>query len=223
MNLKMNEMLKLGLTLMVVTLIAALALALTNHYTVYQIEMQKEFAIKKSLNKVILADSFSEEELYYDAYDEEKNMIGRVLKVEAPGYSSIIIALVGINLENKITGIDVVSQQETPGLGANIEKENFLKQFIGKGEEELQLKKDDGSIDAVTGATVSSRAITDGVKKLIEDCACDSVTGASPEGNYTEENDLITEVSAEINYAEENGSITEVILINSNGEGNGTE
>lgn len=202
-------MLKLGLTLMVVTLIAALALALTNHYTAYQIEMQKELAIKESLNKVIEADSFSEEELYYDAYDKDENMIGRVLKVEAPGYSSIISALVGIDLKNKITGIDVVSQQETPGLGANIKKENFLKQFIGKGEDELELKKDGGSIDAVTGATISSRAITDGVKKLIDECACDAVTSASPEENHTEETDSITEASVEINYTEENGSITE--------------
>ena len=196
---KMNEMLKLGLTLMVVTSIAALALALTNHYTVYQIEMQKELAIKASLNKVMVADSFSEEELYYDAYDKEENFIGRVLKVEAQGYSSIIIALVGINLENKITGIDVVSQQETPGLGANIEKENFLKQFIGKGEDELQIKRDGGEIDAVTGATISSRAITDGVKRLIGECACDAVTSASPEGNYTEENGSITETILEGN------------------------
>ena len=218
MNLKMNDMLKLGLTLMVVTLIAALALALTNHYTVYQIEMQKELAIKESLNKVIVADSFSEEEQYYDAYDEEENMIGRVLKVEAPGYSSIIIALAGIDLENKITGIDVVSQQETPGLGANIEKENFLKQFIGKGEDELKLKKDGGEIDAITGATISSRAITDGVRVLMEECACDGITGASPEGNHTEEVDSVTEASPEGNHTEEVDSVTEA-----SPEGNHTE
>lgn len=164
----MNEIIKLGVTLMIVTLIASLALALTNQYTAPKIEKQRELAIKESLNRVISADSFSEKEKYYDAYDKDKKLIGRVLKIEALGYSSIINALVGIDLENKITGIDIVSQQETPGLGANIEKEDFLKQFIGKTKEELKIKKDGGKIDAITGATISSRAITDGVVKSIE-------------------------------------------------------
>jgi len=190
----MNEAIKLGITLMSITLIASLALALTNHYTAPQIEMQKELAIKESLNRVITADSFSEKNGYYDAYDKDGKLIGRVLKVEVAGYSSIINALAGIDLGNKITGIDIVSQQETPGLGANIEKESFLEQFIGKTKEEMKIKKDNGEIDGVTGATISSRAITDGVKKMIEECACDGITGATPEANYTEIN--ITEENA---------------------------
>jgi len=187
----MNETIKLGITLMLVTLIAALGLALTNQYTAYKIEMQKQSAIKESLNKVIEAESFEEDEDgNYEAYDKEKKLIGKALKIQAPGYSSLIEALVGIDLENKITGIDIVSQQETPGLGANIEKESFLKQFIGKTEDVLKIKKDGGNIDAVTGATISSRAITDSVRKMIEECPCelDGVTGASPKGNHTETN-----------------------------------
>jgi electron transport complex protein RnfG len=91
-----------------------------------------------------------------------------VIKVEATGYSSVISSLVGLDLDNKIIGIEVLSQQETAGLGANIAKESFLKQFIGKTKEELKIKKDGGQIDAITGATISSRAITDGVRKKIE-------------------------------------------------------
>lgn len=186
---------------MIVTLIASLALALTNHYTAPQIELKEELAVKESLNKVITADSFSEKDIYYDAYDKDGKLIGRVLKIEAPGYSSIINALVGIDLENKITGIDIIDQQETPGLGANIEKEDFLNQFIGKTKDLLKIKKDGGEIDAVTGATISSRAITNGVRKKIEECLCDAITGASPEANYTEEeNALKTKTSPETNY-----------------------
>ena len=195
----MKETIKLGITLMIVTLIASLALAITNHYTAPQIETQKGLAIKESLNKVITADSFEEKEGYYDAYDKDKGLIGRVLKVEAPGYSSIIQALVGINLENEIMGIDIVSHQETPGLGASIEKESFLKQFISKGKEELKIKKDDGEIDAVTGATISSRAVTDAVRKMMEQCPCDAITAASPK-NHTEENESIEEI-AELDQA----------------------
>lgn len=182
----MNETMKLGITLMTVTLIASIALALTNQYTAPQIEMQKELAIKESLNKVISADSFQEKDGYYDAYDKDGKLMGRVLKIEAPGYSSIINVLAGINLENKITGIDIISQQETPGLGANIKKESFLQQFIGKTEEGVKIRKDGGEIDAVTGATISSRAIADGVRSMIEECACNAITSASSKENYTQ-------------------------------------
>lgn len=184
----MNETMKLGIILMIVTLIASIALALTNRYTTPQIEIQKELAVKESLNKVIKADSFSEKDGYYEAYDKDRKLIGRVLKVEAPGYSSIINALVGIDLYNKVTGIDVVSQQETPGLGANIEKDSFLKQFIGKTKEDLRIEKDGGKIDAITGATISSRAITDGVRGMIEKCPYDSIPNASQKTNYTQKN-----------------------------------
>lgn len=164
----MNETAKLGITLMVVTLIASLALALTNYYTAEKIVEQKDIAIRESLQKVIDADNFEEKDGYYEAYKEEQ-LIGKVLKVEAQGYSSIISALVGVDLDNKITGVDIVSQEETPGLGANIEKPEFLSQFQDKGAEDMLLKKDGGEIDAVTGATISSRAITDGIKGSLEE------------------------------------------------------
>ena len=186
----MTEVIKLGITLMIVTIIAGAALALTNHLTAPQIEIQKELVIKESLNKVIEADSFKEEDKYYNAYDKDEKLIGKVLKIEAPGYSSIINALVGINLDNSIIGVDVISQQETPGLGANIEKDTFLQQFIGKTRDNLKIKKDGGEIDAVTGATISSRAITDEIRKMMEECPCevDGLTSASPQAEYEETN-----------------------------------
>ncbi len=199
----MNENLKLGLTLMAVTLIAALALAITNEFTAPQIEIQKELATKESLNTVMSADSFNQTEGTYEAYNDKGESIGKVFKVEASGYSSIITALVGIDTEGRITGVDIVSQQETPGLGANVEKESFLSQYIGKIASEVLLKKDGGTIDAITGATISSRALTNGIKAAIESdkpatpeevavlnstaqnkssalVAADSVTSASP-------------------------------------------
>jgi len=164
----MNETIKLGLTLMLISLAAGGALAITNYSTTKQIELQKELALKESLNKVIKAESFQEKGSYYNAYAQDGNLIGRVLKITAPGYSSLISAVVGIDLENKITGIDIVSQQETPGLGAKITEEDFLGQFIGKGKESLKVKKDSGEIDAVTGATISSRAVTNSIRDAIE-------------------------------------------------------
>jgi electron transport complex protein RnfG len=174
----MNDMIKLGLTLMIVTLIAGAGLALTNHYTAPQIKIQKESAINEALNKVIDADSFEEVEDYYEAY-KESELVGKVSRIEAQGYSSTIIALVGLDKDNKITGVDVIEQQETPGLGANIEKESFISQFIGKTKDSLMIKKDGGEIDAITGATISSRAITKSIKDKIEEFYGDAITSAS--------------------------------------------
>jgi len=177
----MKETIKLGLTLMVVTLIAALVLALTNYYTVQKIELQKGSAVKESLQKVILADSFKEMNGWFAAFDSEGNLVGRVAKVEVPGYSSVIEALVGVDLEARITGVDIVNQQETPGLGANIEKEEFLEQFRGKTMNMIKIKKDGGEIDAVTGATISSRAITDSIRSTVIGYTgeVDALTGAT--------------------------------------------
>jgi len=164
----MNEILKLGLTLMIASMIAGAALAFTNYFTSQKIEEQRMLASKDSLSKVMTADSFEERDGYYEAYDKNKKVIGKVLKVQIKGYASIISALVGVDSNNKITGIEIISQAETPGLGANIIKEDFLNQFIGKTKEDLKIKKDGGKIDAITGATISSRSVTNGIRSALE-------------------------------------------------------
>lgn len=164
----MNETLHLGITLMVISLVAGTALALTNYFTAPIIESQKESAMKKSLNQVIKADSFKENNAYSAAYDSQGNPVGKVLKVAVKGYSSIINAIVGVDNGNKVTGIEIISQQETPGLGTRIVESSFLNQFIGKSVDGLKIKKDGGKIDAITGATISSRAITNGVRQAID-------------------------------------------------------
>jgi electron transport complex protein RnfG len=58
--------------------------------------------------------------------------------------------------------------KETPGLGVRVTEKWFKKQFSGKKEKEVLLKKDGGTIDAITSATISSRAVTNGTIKGIE-------------------------------------------------------
>ncbi|MBU0614561.1 MAG: RnfABCDGE type electron transport complex subunit G [Nanoarchaeota archaeon] len=174
----MNEQLHLGITLMIVTLIAGGALALTNQYTSDQIEKQKELALTTALNKVIDADSFESVGNDYVAY-KDSQVVGKVMMIEVSGYASMIKALVGVDNDNKITGIDVLEQAETPGLGAKIASEEFKGQFMGKSSDALAIRKDGGNIDAITGATISSRAITNAVKSALE--GADAITTASPE------------------------------------------
>ncbi len=107
--------------------------------------------------------------------------IAKIYEIDAPGYSSIIELLVGVDNDGEIIGIKVLSQSETPGLGANIVKEEYLKQYIGKKQAEIKLNKDGGEIDAITGATITSRAVANNVHDSIITTEADGVTAATDE------------------------------------------
>jgi Na+-translocating ferredoxin:NAD+ oxidoreductase subunit G len=106
--------------------------------------------------------------------EAKKQPGGYVFIAKGKGYSSVIETMVGVGLDGKITGNKILSQQETPGLGTKViesrPNENnpswFTGQFVGKSaEDNLKVKKDGGEIDAVTGATVTPRAITNSINK----------------------------------------------------------
>jgi len=96
--------------------------------------------------------------------------IGGVLAASIQGYSGTILSFVGLDRTNVITGVKVLSQSETPGLGAKIAEERFLKQFRGLSPAEVALRRDDpaGKIDAVTAATISSRALTVSLRRSLD-------------------------------------------------------
>jgi electron transport complex protein RnfG len=131
---------------------------------------QKNIEEQKALKTVFAdAEEFKEKEEYYMAY-KDNEISGYILKIYARGYSSTIEMLVGFDTKGLIKGVAVLSQSETPGLGARIveiksgEKEPwFLKQFKGKLAGDLNLDK----INAITGATISSRAVTEAVKNSV--------------------------------------------------------
>ncbi len=97
--------------------------------------------------------------------------IGRVLAASTQGYSGPIVGLVGLDGSGVVSGVRVLLQTETPGLGAKISTAGFLGQYQGKKAGEVALKKDDpaGRIDAITAATISSRALTNAVRKAIQE------------------------------------------------------
>ncbi len=88
------------------------------------------------------------------------------------GYSGLIKLMVGFRSDGSIYNLSVLEHQETPGLGAKIEKNksDFAKQFINKNPEQysLQVKKDGGDVDAITAATISSRAYCTAVERAYE-------------------------------------------------------
>lgn len=85
------------------------------------------------------------------------------------GYGGRIELMVGIDKDGVIKNIEVVSHAETPGLGSKIRDEEFVKQFLGRKvtAAPLQVKKDGGDVDAISGATISSRAFCEAVQQAI--------------------------------------------------------
>lgn len=83
------------------------------------------------------------------------------------GFAGRIEIMVGFTTDNKIFNIKVMEQKETPGLGTKMTEPLFLNQFYGKNLENFKLivKKDGGDVDAITAATISSRAFCDALSK----------------------------------------------------------
>jgi len=83
------------------------------------------------------------------------------------GYGGTIRILVGIAPDNTVQGLEILQQMETPGLGAKITEPSFTDQFKGKiiGTTKWKVKKDGGDIDAITGATISPRAVLDALRE----------------------------------------------------------
>ena len=105
---------------------------------------------------------------------------GYVFIAQEDGYSSTIETIIGVDINGTITGVKILFQQETPGLGDKIEEIRsgesvpwFLHQFVGKpASYNFNVTQDGGNIDAVSGATISSRTVAKsvikGLKKLLE-------------------------------------------------------
>jgi electron transport complex protein RnfG len=90
-----------------------------------------------------------------------------VVLVSPSGFGGEINMAVGIDKDNKVTGVSIISMSETSGLGGNASSPDFLSQYAG-GSGKFAVSKDGGEIDALTGATVTSRAVTQGVNSALE-------------------------------------------------------
>ncbi len=95
--------------------------------------------------------------------------IGYIAETYGKGYSSYINILVAVDKDFKVKGINILHHAETPGLGDEIEKAYFKDQYKGKAIEQLTVVKIEGTdkILAISGATISSRAVTNGIKDAV--------------------------------------------------------
>ncbi len=85
------------------------------------------------------------------------------------GFGGDIKLMVGYDLrEDKLAGIEVVSHKETPGVGARVTEDQFKTQFKGREiDAKFFIKNEGGEVDAVSGATISSRGVCEAIRKSI--------------------------------------------------------
>ena len=102
---------------------------------------------------------------YNLAYDEVGNVVGCAINVAPVGFGGPITIKVGFDVNGVIWNTKVLSQAETPGLGAKCVEPSFSDQFKGwnPAEKNLAVKKDGGDVDAITASTITSRAYADGL------------------------------------------------------------
>lgn len=183
MNDIVKKIITYAITLTVVTSIASGSLAYTYSITKDRIEKMKiaeqVSAVKEvckgeadRLNVVrddkALKTALKNEQETKAVYRVEQNgeTVAYGILVTSRGYGGPMSIMVGIDAQGKVMGVKVIEQKETPGLGDKVTaSDEFLKQFLGKSiEDAVEVKKD---IQAVSGATISSKAVTSGVRSAL--------------------------------------------------------
>lgn len=163
----MKDALRFGFILGIICIVAAGLLAGVDILTKPKILAQEKLEEELSLKAIFpLAAEFNEireggETAYFKVIDSSGKIIGVAFTASAKGYAGEIKTLAGMSNDGKIAAIKIISHNETPGLGSRITAANFTDRFKGKDD----LSK----VEAITGATISSKAVIDSVRKKAEE------------------------------------------------------
>jgi electron transport complex protein RnfG len=161
-----------------IALVSALGLSFTFTSTkeaIAQVEIKRTLAALKQVLPEFDNNPYNEryslepeKELEFFPAKKDNQLIGTAVKTYSDkGFNERIWLMVGFDKNNRIYNISVLSHTETPGLGSKMANPKFKNQFKGKDPATFKLKviKDGGAIDAITAATVSSRAFCDAIVK----------------------------------------------------------
>lgn len=181
-KLNIGELIKVGLILFAITAISAAMLAFVNGKTAPLIA-ENDIIKEQTALKTVMPDAadFKQEDItsdlealtdgkgeinkIYTALDGAGNAMGACVITETSGYDIGIQTVTGVDKDLKITGIDIISMNETPGLGAKANNDDFKAQYTGKAYEVGVSKTGatDTDIQAISGATKTSKGVTNGV------------------------------------------------------------
>lgn len=163
--------------LLAICIIIPLALSVTNKVTAKKIAELEAANSKKNMQSLIDADNFEEcengEITYYAAINGGKTA-AYIFTESSKGYGGDVSVMTAIKPDGTVAGVAILDVSgETPGLGQNAAKESFFSQYIGlkKGVSVLKngAKAENNEVDAVTGATITSTAVTRAVNKALDD------------------------------------------------------
>lgn len=174
MSKKESTFLNMTITLFAITLVAGVSLGFINDITKgpkAKAKLERKInALKNVLpefnnnpvEKVTLIKSELAKdsvEIYTGFFNENQTGTAVVGSSEK-GFSGLVKIMVGFNPDGSIKNIAVLEQKETPGLGTKMKDKKFLRQFREKDPSKfnLKVKKDQGDVDALTGATITTRA-----------------------------------------------------------------
>ena len=166
--------LRLALTLLAITAVVAVLLAAVNQITAPIIARRNEEKKQQAIQAVLPGGGES-----VDFTDSTGTVVhvyrgeaGYAVEVVPMGFNGAITMMVGVDAQGEVLGISIVNQTETAGLGAVCGADNsagqaFRGQFIGMSGD-LAVTKDGGAVDAITGATITSRAVTAGINAALD-------------------------------------------------------
>lgn len=166
----MKEFFRPALVLLVICVISSSVLAVVYQKTKPIIEENQRKEEQAARQEVVPnAHQFvrltAGDDEFYAAYDTDDSLVGYAYKCHEKGYSSDVQIMVGLDKELSIIRVKVISQQETPGLGANCVKPEFAGKFVQKNPENLYVDKDGGKISSMSGATITTRAVTNAIRQ----------------------------------------------------------
>ena len=180
MNDNVKKALHLGGTLFAVTAVTGLILGVVQHYTAEAIARVEQEARNAAFRIVMPAgENFETFEIKEDEFvsDVQKakdanGTVGWCLTVGSKGYGGVVTFIVGVTKDGGVKAINILNHSETPGLGAKSTEPEFYEQFNDKNALPLKVVKGAASnpdeIAAISGATITSNAVTSGVNAAVE-------------------------------------------------------
>lgn len=168
---KMKEILIPTVALFVICLISTALLGGTNALTAEKIaQVAAETAANARTLVLTTATEFEEKTItfenteytYYIGKDTNGEMVGYTVTTQDKSYGGTIEVMTGFDVDGKITGVEILTIDDTPGLGMNAKNDSFRNEYVGKSGE-LTVSKTasaDNEIQAITGATITSKAVT---------------------------------------------------------------
>ena len=179
----MKKILKLTVILFVVCAIVAGVLGVINELTKDRIAEQNRLKTEKAYAAVLQADSYEAVEFDSAAWPTVDSIskagdAGHVVETTFSGAQGSITMAVGVDADLKVTGISIIKHAETAGLGAVAASTNdkgvaFRAQFVGE-DKNVAITKAGGNIEAISGATITSRAVAQAAANAV--CAVEALS-----------------------------------------------